>query len=33
MDPQERFDAEFILMAGELSAMICDLVEALGGVK
>ena len=29
---EERFDADFMLMSGELRQMIADLVEALGGV-
>lgn len=29
---EERFDADFTLMTGELRQMIADLVEALGGV-
>lgn len=29
---EERFDADFMLMTGELRQMIADLVEALGGV-
>jgi len=31
VDPVERFDAELLLMGGELSKLIADLVEALGG--
>ncbi|MEO8756043.1 MAG: recombination-associated protein RdgC, partial [Casimicrobiaceae bacterium] len=31
VDPIERFDAELLLMGGELSALIADLVQALGG--
>jgi recombination associated protein RdgC len=30
-DPVERFDAELLLMGGELSQLIADLVQALGG--
>ncbi|WP_151448981.1 recombination-associated protein RdgC [Lacisediminimonas profundi] len=30
-DEDERFDGDFALMTGELSKMIADLVEALGG--
>jgi recombination associated protein RdgC len=29
---EERFDADFMLMTGELQQMIADLVDALGGV-
>jgi recombination associated protein RdgC len=32
-DADERFDADFALMAGELNGMITALVAALGGVK
>lgn len=31
VDPVERFDAELLLMAGELREMLADLIEALGG--
>jgi recombination associated protein RdgC len=27
----ERFDGDFMLMTGELSKMMADVVEALGG--
>jgi recombination associated protein RdgC len=30
-DEEERFDGDFMLMAGELAKMIADLVQALGG--
>jgi recombination associated protein RdgC len=32
-DPREQFDADFALMTGELSRLLADLVEALGGRK
>jgi recombination associated protein RdgC len=32
-DAEEQFDIEFVLMAGELSALLGDLTKALGGVK
>jgi len=31
LDAEEQFDANFALMAGELSRMIPDLLAALGG--
>ncbi|HEU0230239.1 MAG TPA: recombination-associated protein RdgC [Burkholderiaceae bacterium] len=32
-DPREQFDADMALMTGELSRLLADLVEALGGRK
>ena len=29
----ERFDADFLLMAGELLRLISDLIEAVGGKR
>lgn len=31
IDPVERFDAELLLMSGELRKLIADLIDALGG--
>ena len=31
LDPVERFDAELLLMSGELRKLIADLIDALGG--
>lgn len=31
VDPQEQFDIDFTLMAGELSRLLADLVDVLGG--
>ncbi|RZT41089.1 recombination-associated protein RdgC [Cupriavidus agavae] len=32
-DEEERFDADFALMAGELAGMLADLTDALGGER
>lgn len=31
IDPQEQFDIDFTVMSGELSKLLTDLIEALGG--
>ncbi len=31
VDPQEQFDIDFVVMSGELTALLGDLLEALGG--
>jgi recombination associated protein RdgC len=32
-DEDERFDADFALMAGELASLLTDLTDALGGER
>jgi len=32
-DAQERFESDFVLMTGELGALVTDLIDALGGEK
>ena len=33
VNPADQFEADFALMTGELSALLADLVKALGGEK